>query len=954
MLKLINARKLILILLATAISSLASAVEDYTQYVNPFIGTAGFGHTFPGATYPLGLVQLSPDTGDGNWDYCAGYQYGDTTVDGFSHTHASGGGTGDYGDVLILPFQNDAVVHAGSAVHDKDRETASPGFYSTYLLRDGIQVDLAATERTGIHRYTYENPGDRKLYISIDRILHTWGTAERGRTYDARFEFEGDRRVTGHYYSDGKARREVNFAIEFNQPIASRQFLDAPDSKQLVLNFGDGWKGPLLVRVGISTVSPEGARKNLEAENLGKSFETIVSEARKAWNGYLSRIEIEANPDDMIQFYTAMYQFYIQPNNIADVDGKYRGADEGVYFSDTGQQYTMLAMWDVFRTAYPLHTILNPGKYMQFMDAVMDHYDQAGFLPVWGIWGKTSESMIGNHATTVLWDAINKGLPGIDLERVYEAMKVTLTQNHWRKYDWSLYDPYGYFPNDKVNAESVSRTLEACLNDWCIAQLAKRLGKEEDFRFFLNRSRFYRNLFNPETGFFQPKLSDGSWLFPFDPMQNFHAGSANGPYTEGSAWQYLWSVQHDPEDLVALLGGPLEFGKRLDALFELPPVVYTRGRASDTRGLVGQYVHGNEPTHHVIYLYNYANRPDRTQLLIPKMLDEMYTNKPDGLSGNDDFGQMSAWYIMSSLGFYPTNPTTAIYDIGVPFHALARVKLGDSGRILTVRREPYSVDKPFVKRVLLNDKELENLKISHEQVIGGGELVFEMSELPQAQVLFNGRDLSGWRGDPAHWSVEDGVITGRTSDQNLLEKDQFLIWDGGKVRNFILTLKARQAGNNSGIQYRGWKAPEQGPWAVGGYQCDIHPDLTANAMLYEQYGRATLARNGQKILAVPGGLTWLLESHESVITDPDGWNEYQIIANGNRLVHKLNGEVTVEFVDFDKAYRKMEGILAIQLHHGPAMEIQVKDIRLQVLPDGEYSDSQRFQLPEDAQIIEQD
>lgn len=934
-------------------SAAAAEERDTTQYVNPFIGTQGFGHTFPGATYPLGLVQLSPDSGNGSWDYCAGYQYTDTTLHGFSHTHASGGGTGDFGDILVLPFVSEPILEREQAYHDKQAETASPGYYSTVLSADQVHVELSATERTGIHRYTYLKGGQKQMLINISRILYSWGTAERGQTYDAEFEILNDRRIHGGYYSDGKARRDVHFSIEFDQPFVNHRFLEGSEKNKLVLDFGPGRPGDeVVMRTGLSTVRPEGARKNLEAENLGHTFEEIREAARLAWNRQLSRIRIEADPDDLVQFYTAMYQFYIQPNNIADVDGRYRGADEGIYRSESGQQYAMLALWDVFRTAFPLHTILNPEKHGQFMQALLDHYDQAGFLPVWGIWGKTSSTMIGNHGTTVLWDAIQKEIPGIDKEHAYEAMKATLTRNHWRKYDWSQYDPYGYFPEDKVTVESVSRTLEACLNDWCAAQLAKALGKEEDYRFFLKRSRFYQNLFNPETVFFQPKFSDGSWMVPFDPMQNYHAGSANGPYTEGSAWQYLWSVQHDLEDLAALMGGPFYLGKRLDTLFELPSIVYSKGKSSDTQGLVGQYVHGNEPTHHTIYLYNYANRPDRTQLLVQKMLDEMYLNQPDGLSGNDDFGQMSAWYVMSSLGFYPANPVSGVYDIGVPFQAYAEVDLGGTDNTLVVRREPFTEAMRFVRRVTLNGKELEDLKITHEQVMAGGELVFEMSELPQPRSLFNGKDLTQWDGDPEYWSVEDGAITGRSEAHNLLEKNSFLVWKGGKVRDFILTLKARQKGNNSGIQYRGRMAPEVAKWAVGGYQCDIHPETAFDGMLYEQYGRETLAQNGHTVMAVPGGLTWLMKTHEPVDADPAEWNEYQIIARGNHLIHKLNGEVTVDYTDFDRDARAEEGIIALQLHYGPAMEVQFKDIELQDLPPVEIDDNQRITLPAEARLIE--
>lgn len=922
---------LLILPLFTNLSGKENQEEDLAKWVDPFIGTAGTGHTFPGATYPLGLVQLSPDTGNGNWDYCAGYQYADVTVDGFSHTHASGGGTGDFGDILILPFSSEGVLAAGKATQDKKVEKASPGYYSTLLTEDQIQVDLSVTERTGIHKFQFLGQGHQQLLISIDRILYSWGAVERSKTYDASFQIRNNSRVDGGYYSNGKARREVYFAISFDRNYISHRFLDQ-DRKQLVLDFGSPNPEPLVVRIGISTVSPESAWKNLEAENLGKTFDRIHREARSAWNQYLSKIHIKADETHKTLFYTSLYHFYIQPNNIADVEGRYRGADEGIYSAKSGQQYTMLALWDVFRAAYPLHTILSPGKHLQFMEAILDHYDQAGFLPVWGIWGKSSPAMIGNHGATVLQDAIQKRLPGIDEERAYQAVKDTLTQNHWRKYDWSKYDPYGYFPSDLVNAEAVSRTLEACLNDWCAAQLAKRLGKLADYRFFLKRSQFYKNLYDSKTGFFRGKMSDGSWREPFDPLEVFHAGSSKGDYTEANAWQYLWSVQHDVEDLTRLLGGKAALGRRLDELLELPPVIYGKGSTKDVSGMIGQYAHGNEPSQHVPYLYNYSGRPYRTQELVLEVLKTKYQTQADGLSGNDDFGQMSAWYLLSSLGFYPAHPASGIFDIGIPLHEYARVRLPGTSKTLEIRREPFEEALCYVKQVTLDGQPLDGWQITYDQIMKGGELTFEMSEIPAPVSLFNGRDLSDWNGNPSIWSVEDGAITGRTVAPHLLEENQFLIWKGGEVRDFILTMKVRQSGNNSGIQYRSRLMPDRGPWVMGGYQCDVHPEVRNNGMVYDQYGRAILAMNGQKVVVDNDSSTWLMEEGEPVSFPVEEWQDYKIVAQGNYIRHEINGRVTAELYDLDTRGRSPEGWIGLQIHYGPAMEVQFKDLELQVLP----------------------
>jgi len=618
-------RGALLLLITSGLNAagLETIQSDYTQYVDPFLGTAGSGHVFPGATYPLGLVQLSPDTGNGSWDYCGGYQYTDLTVDGFSHTHMSGGGGADLGDVLVLPFTSDTVLSAGKAVQNKSAEFATPGYYRMVLSEDHIRSEFSATERTGIHRYTYLAPGSRKLLISIDRILWSWGDGSRGETHEAIFNLDSDRQLSGSYKTNARAERQVHFTIRFDRSYQTHRFLDA-DQKKLVLDFGEFGRESLIVRVGISTVSPQSALKNLEAENFGHSFESICEKAKDAWNEILSRIEIQGTHSQMTRFYTGLYRMFIQPNNIADVDGLYRGADDQVYRAPQGRNYSMLALWDTFRGAHPLYSIIVPEKNAEFANALLRFHKQAGYLPVWGFWGKDSTAMIGNHGVIVLWDAIQKGLPNIDKEHAFQAMKDTLTQPHWRKHDWSEYDPHGYFPSDGSRGEAVSRTLETCLDDWCAAQLAKELGYEKDYKFFLQRSQNFRKLFDPEVGFFRGRLKDGSWNAHFDPMEIFHAGSSRGDYTEGNAWQWLWSVQHDISGLIELLGGKDALGKKLDTLFSLPPVLTGKGSTSDVSGMIGQYAHGNEPSQHVAYLYNYADRPERAQELIRQILETQY------------------------------------------------------------------------------------------------------------------------------------------------------------------------------------------------------------------------------------------------------------------------------------------------------------------------------------------
>jgi predicted alpha-1,2-mannosidase len=699
--------------------------NDFTQYVDPFIGTADPGHMLPGATYPLGMVQLSPDTGNGSWSYCAGYQYTDLTVDGFSHTHMSGGGSADLGDILILPFTSESVLQTEKATQTKAVESASPGYYKTALQEDNILAEFSVTERTGIHRYTYLADGNQQLLISIDRILWSWGSGERGNTFDAVFSLVGDRQLNGSYTTKARAERQIHFAIQFDRPFLNHRFLDSAH-KKLVLDFGESEEQGLIVRVGISTVNTAGAMKNLRDENLGQSFEEIRNKARFAWNEVLSRVQIKGDHPQMTRFYTSLYHLFIQPNNMTDVDGQYRGADDKIHQSPDGHNYSMIALWDIFRAAIPLYSIIAPESNVQFMNSLLRHHEQAGYLPVWGLWNKDSMAMIGNHGVIVLWDAIQKRLPGIDKEHAFRAIKDTLTKNHWRKHDWTEYDPYGYFPSDGSRGEAVSRTLETSFDDWCAAQLAKELGYQEDYDFFSRRSRNYRNLFDPETGFFRGRLKNGAWNDPFDPMEVFHAGSSRGDYTEGNAWQWLWSVQHDIPDLIRLLGGEKATAEKLDTLFSLPPVVYGKGSTSDVSGMVGQYAHGNEPSHHVIYLYNYVGKPHRTQELVRQMLETKYQNTPFGLSGNDDYGQMSAWYILSSLGFYPVNPASGFFDLGIPLHPYAKIRLND--RTLEIRTTNMSEENKYVKLVTLNGRPLDGLKISYQQIMAGGELVFEMAD----------------------------------------------------------------------------------------------------------------------------------------------------------------------------------------------------------------------------------
>ena len=706
-----------LVIVWQCVSCQTADTKDYTRFVNPFIGTSGTGHTFPGATLPFGFVQLSPRTGNGSWQYVSGYQYNDTLVFGFDHTHLSGGGVADLGDVLMLPFSDVKALEGSCVAFSKQEEKASPGYYTTLLTRDQIRVELTATERTGIHRYTFQKGGESHILISIAHTLFSWGDPNQSRVLEAWFTIDSDTVISGYLHSDFKVERKVFFTIHLDKPFAGHRFLEGSGRRELVLDYDLEPGERVEARVAISTVSTEGAGKNLQAESMGQTFEEVRSAAEGLWNEYLSRITIEGTAEQKENFYTSMYHLFIQPNNIADTDGRYRGSDlESIYSSPCGAYYSTFAFWDVYRAAFPLYTILLPGKTGEFMCSLMEYADKNGYLPRWSLWGRDCHTMIGNHGVPVLVEACLKGIGGIDAEKAFTAVKNTLTKNIWRKYDWDLYDSFGYLPSDLVRREAVSRTLEATYDDWCAAQLARELGKTEEYEFFSRRSRYYRNVFDTSTLLMRGRNSDGSWVEPFEWYRD---------YTEGNAWQYTWHVQHDVEGLIDLMGGKKVFAARLDSLFSMDSRIYGGGLTKDVTGLIGQYAHGNEPSQHIIYLYNYAGKPHKTQELIPKVLKSKYSNAPDGLCGNDDFGQMSAWYILSSLGFYPVNPVSGIFDIGVPSYKRASIRL-ENGETFTIRADQLSEENRYVRSVKLNGEPVQDHQITYHDIMKGGLLEFEM------------------------------------------------------------------------------------------------------------------------------------------------------------------------------------------------------------------------------------
>jgi len=705
-----------------------AAAQNYSKYVNPFVGTEATGHTFPGATVPFGMVQLSPQTGNFDWAYCSGYRYEDKSISGFSHTQLNGTGAADLGDILVFPYQH-IENNIYKSTFAKNTEKASPGFYQVTLADNDIKAELTTAAHTGLHRYTFSKAGEAHLLVDLQ-----YGVVDKLKDMDKRViessvKIESKTVISGYIRSSRWVDKKIFFVLKTAKPFLSADFLDGVRKRQIILNFNAKKSEAIEMRVALSTVSVDGARKNM-TETAGQDFDAVKTAAEKTWNTYLSKITIEGSTAQKENFYTSMYHLGIQPNNIADLDGKYRAQDDKIYQSASKKYYSTLSLWDTYRAAHPMYTILFPDQAGDMVQSMLGHFNAAGTLPVWTLFGKETFTMIGNHSVPVIADAMLKGLKGFDYEKAYQAVKTTLTTNGNPKYNWDIYNKYGYLPSGLVKVESVSRTLEAAYDDWCAAQIAKLLSKTADYNYFTKRAGFYANLFDKSTGLMRGKKADGTWVSPFNPLTISHAESKGGDYSEANAWQYTWSVQHDVEGLIKLMGGPDKFAARLDSLFTMDSKVTGEGSTLDVTGLIGQYAHGNEPSHHIAYLYTYAGQPWKTQELIPKILKEQYKSTPDGLSGNDDCGQMSAWYMFSALGFYPVNPAEGKYIFGTPAFPKAVIHLGDKD--LVIEAPGVSEKNIYVQKIELNGKTIAGNFITHKELMAGGKLLFTMGPKPAA------------------------------------------------------------------------------------------------------------------------------------------------------------------------------------------------------------------------------
>lgn len=729
-------KKLLLSVCAFSLTLATLQAGEITKYVNPFIGTGAIdgglsGNNYPGATSPFGMIQLSPDTSEApNWGDASGYDYNRNTIFGFSHTRLSGTGASDLIDITLMPTSSGRT----SSAFTHDEEKARPGYYQVMLKDENINAELTTTQRNGIHRYQYPAGKDAEVILDMDHSADkgSWGR----RIINAQIRILNDHAVEGYRIITGWAKlRKIYFYMEFSSPILTSTLRDGGrvHENTAVVNgtnlhgcfrFGKLNGKPLTCKVALSSVSMENARQNMEQEAPHWDFDRYVAAADADWEKELGKIEIKGTEIQKEIFYTALYHTMIQPNTMSDVNGEYMAADYTTRkVGDNETHYTTFSLWDTFRASHPLYTLLEPERVTDFVKSMIRQYEYYGYLPIWQLWGQDNYCMIGNHSIPVITDAILKGIPGIDVEKAYEAVYNSSVTSHPNS-PFEVWEKYGFMP-ENIQTQSVSITLEQAFDDWCVAQLAAKQNKDADYQRFHKRSEYYRNLFHPKTKFFQSKNDKGEWIEPFDPYQ--YGGNGGHPFTEGNAWQYFWYVPHNIQALMELTGGTKAFEQKLDTFFT--STYKSEQMNHNASGFVGQYAHGNEPSHHVAYLYNFAGQPWKTQKYVSHILNTLYNNTSSGYAGNDDCGQMSAWYVFSAMGFYPVNPADGRYIIGSPLLDECTLKLAGNKefRIRTIRKSPEDI---YIQSVTLNGKKHKDFFITHQDIMNGGTMVFKMGKKP--------------------------------------------------------------------------------------------------------------------------------------------------------------------------------------------------------------------------------
>ena len=742
-------QKILTLILASAIFSGCQknqpASESLTSYVKPIIGTSGHGHTFPGATVPFGMVQLSPDTHNEGWDWCSGYHYSDSSIMGFSHTHLSGTGRGELLDVLMMPTTGSVQFEPGFRENpdggyrsrfSHQSEIAKAGYYSVLLDDYQIKAELTATKRAGFHRYSFGKDESANLIIDMAHSFKTDSILEGFIRIINDSLIVGSHRSKGWGEGDEKyfAEHQVFFAARLSQPIINATFSVDGDivenirevSGRLVksnLIFDISKHKELLVKVGISAVDLDGALKNVDAEIPDWDFDKIVKSADNDWNEILKTFIVnDSNQANKETFYTAVYHSFVAPFTASDDDGRYMGFDHQVKQSNKFTMLTGLSLWDTFRAANPLYTIVSPNKVSDIINSMLVQYEQYGLLPVWPLCNSETNCMIGYHSIPVIVDAYMKGIGGFDAEKVFEAMKKSAMQDD---FDIQYLKKYNYIPRDFAPTISVARTLEYAFDDWCIAEMALKMGKTDDYNYFSKRGKAFENLFDKNIGFMRGKDSNGNFRTNFDP---YNAVNANSDFIEGNSWQYTWFVPHDINSLIYGMGSKTLFVSKLDTLFSVSSKL-DKDTPMDVSGLIGQYAHGNEPSHHVAYLFNYGDAPWKTQERVRQIMTTLYSNQPDGLCGNEDMGQMSAWYVFSACGFYPVNPADGRYVFGTPQFDELLINFPNK-KTFTVTAKNLSAENMYIKKVFLNGKDYSKGYITHQQLLEGGTLEFKMGNKP--------------------------------------------------------------------------------------------------------------------------------------------------------------------------------------------------------------------------------
>jgi predicted alpha-1,2-mannosidase len=735
MIKITSAFTLLLILFvacATPASKPVIAQDRLTDFVDPFIGTGDHGHTYPGAAYPFGQIQLSPDNGTQGWDWCSGYHYTDSIVAGFSHLHLSGTGIGDLADISFLPVSSEVVFktgekngdfvsrYAGKYTH-KD-EVAKAGYYSVLLKNSGIKAEFTVAERAGWHRYTFPEGGQNNLIINLGFAIN-WD-----KPYKTALTVVDHSLVTGTRLSNGWANdQHVFFAVRFSSPIVKSEITSVGGENRTVgiLKFDQKM---VMAKVGVSSVSIENAISNLDSSSKGWNFEATKQAASDAWEKELSKIRIQSN--DLAQkriFYTSLYHTMVAPALFSDTNGEFKGIKGDVQKAVGYNRYTVFSLWDTYRALHPLYTLTQQARVNDMVKTLLDQYKQTGILPVWELEGNETFCMVGNHSIAVIAEALLKGIGDFDHQLAFEAMKATSMND---RDGMALYDKLGYMPADKVE-QTVAKSLEVAIDDWCIAAVAKKLGKTADAAYFSKRSENYRNYYDKQTRFMRGKLSNGQWTTPFDPSASNHQGS---DYTEGNGWQYLWLVPQNVPGLIDLLGGKDSFADKLDSLFVVKEGVKGKNASPDISGLIGAYAHGNEPGHQTSFLFDFAGRAWRTQEINRQIQTTLYADKPSGLSGNEDCGQMSAWYIFSAMGFYPVNPSDLTYQFGSPIVQEAKLEVAP-GKYFTMKAPQASIENKYILEAKLNGQTINRPYITHQEILDGGVLEFTMGSQPNKSLF---------------------------------------------------------------------------------------------------------------------------------------------------------------------------------------------------------------------------